>query len=127
MLDDQASLVLPAGTYGPGFLVLENFQVLRRYNASDLYAIFVGHLADLIAGSPAFERAWTKLPPFSNRDIEQTQQLLSNTKYYSDTVDGRLGSVTRRAIGQYQKAHNMRIDCWPSRALLDRLQRSDKR
>src|SRR5258705_5452381 len=56
MLDDQASLVLPAGTYGPGFLVLENFQVLRRYNSSDLYAIFVGHLADLIAGSPAFER-----------------------------------------------------------------------
>jgi hypothetical protein len=29
-------------------------------------------LADLIAGSPAFERAWTKLPPFSNRNIEQT-------------------------------------------------------
>jgi hypothetical protein len=103
MLDDQASLVLPAGTYGPGFLVLENFQVFRRYNASDLYAIFVGHLADLIAGSPAFEKAWTKLPRFSNRDIEQTQKLLSNQKYYSDTVDGRLGSVTRRAIGQYQK------------------------
>ena len=127
MLDDQASLVLPAGTYGPGFLVLENFQVLRRYNSSDLYAIFVGHLADLIAGSPAFERVWSKLPPFSSRDIEETQKLLSNKKYYSDTVDGRLGSVTRRAIGQYQKATNMRIDCWPSRALLDQLQRSDKR
>jgi hypothetical protein len=126
-LDDQASLVLPAGTYGPGFLVLENFQVLRRYNASDLYAIFVGHLADLIAGGPAFERAWTKLPPFSNRDIEETQKLLCNQKYYSDPVDGRLGSVTRRAIGQYQKAINMRIDCWPSKALLEQLQRSDRR
>src|SRR5258708_6964898 len=40
MLDDQASLVLPAGTYGPGFLVLDYFRVFRRYNASDLYAIF---------------------------------------------------------------------------------------
>jgi len=40
--DDQASLVLPAGTYGPGFLVLENFQVLRRYNSSDLTQFLLG-------------------------------------------------------------------------------------
>jgi hypothetical protein len=91
----------------------------------ELSAVRLGH--DQVAGSPAFERVWSKLPPFSSRDIEETQKLLSNKKYYSDTVDGRLGSVTRRAIGQYQKAINMRIDCWPSRALLDQLQRSDKR
>jgi lytic murein transglycosylase len=127
MLDDQAFLVLPAGAYGPGFLVLENFQVLRRYNASDLYAIFVGHLADLIAGGAAFEKVWTKLPPLSGRDIELTQKLLGNKKYYSDAVDGRLGSATRRAIGQYERAFNMRIDCWPSRALLDQMQSAPRK
>jgi lytic murein transglycosylase len=126
MLEDHASLVLPAGSYGPGFMALENFQVLRRYNASDLYALFVGHLADLIAGGPAFEIAWTKLPRLSGRDVEEIQQLLSSKKYYQDTIDGRLGSVTRRAIGQYEKAANMRVDCWPSKILLDQLRRSDK-
>jgi lytic murein transglycosylase len=126
MLNDEASLVLPAGSYGPGFLALENFQVLRRYNASDLYAIFVGHLADLIAGGPAFETAWTKLSPFSGRDVEEIQKLLSSRKYYHDTIDGRLGSVTRRAIGEYEKTANVRVDCWPSRILLDQLRRSDK-
>jgi lytic murein transglycosylase len=126
MLDDPGSLILPAGGYGPGFLVFENFQVFRRYNASDLYALFVGHLADLIDGSPPFERAWAKLLPFYGRDIEEIQRLLSSKKYYDDTIDGRLGSVTRRAIGQYQKATNMQIDCWPSKPLLDQLRRSDK-
>jgi Membrane-bound lytic murein transglycosylase B len=52
MLDDQAWLLLPAGAYGPGFLALENFQALRQYNASDLYVLFVGNLADRIAGGP---------------------------------------------------------------------------
>ena len=126
MLNDEASLVLPAGSYGPGFLALENFQVLRRYNASDLYALFVGHLADLIAGAPPFEIAWTKLSPLNGRDIEETQKLLSSKKYYHDTVDGRLGSATRRSIGEYQKAAELRVDCWPSKSLLDQLRHSDR-
>ena len=126
MLGDEASLVLPAGSYGPGFLALENFQVLRRYNASDLYALFVGHLADLIAGAPPFEIAWTKLSPLNGRDIEETQKLLSSKKYYHDTVDGRLGSATRRSIGEYQKAAELRVDCWPSKSLLDQLRHSDR-
>jgi lytic murein transglycosylase len=126
MLGDEASLVLPGGSYGPGFLALENFQVLRRYNASDLYALFVGHLADLIAGAPAFEIAWTKLSPLNGRDIEEIQRLLSSRKYYHDTIDGRLGSATRGAIGEYQKAADLRVDCWPSKNLLDQLRHSDK-
>jgi lytic murein transglycosylase len=126
MLNDEASLVLPAGSYGPGFLALENFQVLRRYNASDLYALFVGHLADLIAGAPPFEIAWAKLSPLNGRDIEEIQKLLSSKKYYHDTVDGRLGSATRRSIGEYQKAAELRVDCWPSKSLLDQLRHSDR-
>jgi lytic murein transglycosylase len=125
MRNDEASLVLPAGSYGPGFLALENFQVLRRYNASDLYAIFVGHLADLIAGGAAFETPWTRLSPVSGRDVEEIQKLLGGKKYYHDAIDGRLGSITRRAIGDYEAAAGMRVDCWPSKILLDRL-RSDK-
>jgi lytic murein transglycosylase len=121
MLDEPGSLVMPAGIYGPAFLALENFQALRRYNASDLYAIFVGHLADIIDGGRDFERQWTKMSPYYGRDIEAIQKLLSSKKYYSDKIDGRLGSATRRAIGLYQQATNVPIDCWPSKALIEQL------
>src|SRR5580765_7841923 len=120
MLDDQACL-LPAGAYGPGFLALENFQALRQYNASDLYALFVGNLADRIAGGPVFERPWAKLQQFSSRDVEEIQTLLSKKKFYLDPVDGRPGSLTRRAIGLYQRAAGIPFDCWPSKIVLDHL------
>jgi hypothetical protein len=124
-LADQAWLLLPAGTYGPGFLALENFQALRQYNASDLYVLFVGNLADRIAGGPAFERPWTKLPQFSSRDVEKIQTLLSKKKFYLYPVDGRPGSLTRRALGLYQSAAGIPIDCWPSKSVLDHLRSSN--
>ena len=47
----------PAGTYGPQFLASENFKVIRLYNTSDLYALFVGHLSDRIRGGGDFVHA----------------------------------------------------------------------
>ena len=125
MLNDRGWLLLPAGAYGPGFLALENFQALRQYNASDLYVLFVGNLADRIAGGPAFEMPWAKLQQFSSRDVEELQTLLNKKKFYLDPVDGRLGSVTRRAIGLYQSAAGVPIDCWPSKNVLDHLRSSN--
>ena len=37
-------MLVPAGTYGPEFLVTPNFYVLKEYNNSDLYALFIGNL-----------------------------------------------------------------------------------
>ena len=51
----EASLLLPEGTYGPAFLTPKNYYVLKDYNFSDLYVLFVGHLSDRIAGGRAFE------------------------------------------------------------------------
>lgn len=48
-LGDWTFLVLPAGMKGPAFLATTNFSVLKLYNNSDVYAIFVGHVADMIA------------------------------------------------------------------------------
>ncbi len=45
--------MMPSGAYGPAFLATENFKVIRLYNTSDLYALFVGDLADRIAGAAA--------------------------------------------------------------------------
>ena len=59
-LADSAFVVLPAGLKGPAFLATNNFAVLKLYNNSDVYAIFVGHVADMIAaGAPAkFVGTW---------------------------------------------------------------------
>lgn len=125
MRNDQAWLLLPAGTYGPGFLALDNFQALRQYNASDLYVLFVGNLADRIAGGLPFEKPWARLPQFANRDVEEIQALLSKKKFYFDPIDGRPGSYTRRAVGLYQRAAGIPIDCWPSKIVLEHLRNSN--
>jgi membrane-bound lytic murein transglycosylase B len=44
----QAELFLPAGSYGPAFLLFENFGTIKRYNNADSYALAVGS-----AGGPA--------------------------------------------------------------------------
>ena len=56
-LADEASLLLPEGTYGPAFLTPKNYYVIKDYNFSDLYVLFVGHLSDRIAGGRAVRDA----------------------------------------------------------------------
>ncbi|MGY8668826.1 lytic murein transglycosylase, partial [Bradyrhizobium sp. UFLA05-109] len=84
MLQEQAQLLMPAGVYGPAFLVFANFQAIRSYNQSDVYALFVGHLADLIAGGAPFEKPWAKLRPLRNSEVAAIQMQLSKSGYYSD-------------------------------------------
>ena len=36
----------PEGIYGPAFLTTKNYFVIKEYNFSDLYVLFVGHLSD---------------------------------------------------------------------------------
>jgi peptidoglycan hydrolase-like protein with peptidoglycan-binding domain len=50
---------------------------------------------------------------------------LSKKKFYLDPIDGRPGSLTRRAIGLYQSAAGIPIDCWPSKKVLDHLRSSN--
>ena len=54
----QGILFFPAGSNGPGFIVTENYAVLKEYNNSDAYAIAVGHLADRMQGGAPFKTAW---------------------------------------------------------------------
>ncbi|MBO0758687.1 MAG: lytic murein transglycosylase, partial [Bradyrhizobiaceae bacterium] len=42
---DRAYLLAPAGVRGPSFLMLQNFQVIMRYNPAEAYALAIGHLA----------------------------------------------------------------------------------
>ena len=44
----EASLLLPDGPTGAAYLAYANFEAIRRYNPSDLYALAVGELGRLI-------------------------------------------------------------------------------
>jgi hypothetical protein len=118
----EASLLLPAGPHGPAFLVTKNYFALKDYNYSDLYVLFVGHLADRIAGAPAFEQPWGKVAQLPAAALERMQRELTRRGFYADKIDGKAGMLTRAALGAYQKANGLKLDCWPSQAVLDHMQ-----
>jgi lytic murein transglycosylase len=118
-----ASLLLPEGTYGPGFLTPKNYYVIKEYNYSDLYVLFVGHLADLIGGGKPFEHAWSKNKQLRTREVEAMQQRLTALGLYHDKIDGKAGMLTRAALGIYQKKNGLKVDCWPTAAVLDHMTR----
>ncbi len=123
----SAYMMSPAGGYGPSFLVLENYKVIRRYNMSDLYAVFVGNLADRISGGGDFVTPWGGTGPQKTRNIEEIQERLKALGYDVEKIDGKVGSNTRKVIGQYERANNLKVDCWPSDTVLDHMRRSAAR
>jgi lytic murein transglycosylase len=119
-----AYLMSPGGTYGPQFLVTENFKVLRAYNTSDLYALYVGHLSDRIAGGGTFLTPWAQIRQLDSAGILEVQTRLNGQGYAIAKLDGRIGSETRLKIGLYQRAAGLSVDCWPSAGLLSAMRRS---
>jgi lytic murein transglycosylase len=120
-LAEEASLFLPAGLNGPAFLTLNNFYVFKGYNFADLYALFVGNLSDRIAGGRTFATPWGKIEQARSDHIETIQRHLAEAGFYRDKIDGKAGMKTRAALGAWQKANGVTLDCWPSRALAERM------
>lgn len=111
----NVSLLLPAGRYGPAFLVTKNFYVLKEYNESDLYALYVGHLADRISANKPFVTKWQNVPTYTRGHMKKVQKKMVKLGYnIGDTVDGLVGFRTRTATGQFQLKHKLPQDCWPS-------------
>ena len=117
----DASLLMPAGPYGPTFLTPANYFALKEYNFSDLYVLFVGHLADRIAGAKAFEKPWEKVEQLTSASLERMQRELTRRGLYQDKIDGKAGMLTRAALGSYQKANGLAVDCWPAQSTIDHM------
>lgn len=115
---EVAFLFTPGGGMGPAFLILENFMVIKRYNPSDLYALFVGHLADRIAGGGTFATPWRNIRQLRTAAIKEIQARLKSNGYAINKVDGKIGANTRSQIGRYQTRHRLTVDCWPGEKLL---------
>jgi len=121
-LKNEASLLLPEGTYGPGFLTPKNYFVIKEYNFSDLYVLFVGHLSDRMTDSRPFEKPWSKNAQLRTEQVEAMQKTLTERGLYRDKLDGKAGMLTRAALGEYQKANGLKLDCWPTAAVLSHMQ-----
>jgi lytic murein transglycosylase len=122
-LSYEASLLQPEGSYGPSFLTLKNYYVLKDYNYSDLYVLFVGHLSDRIGGGRPFETPWSKNAQLKTTDVEAMQKRLTALGLYKDKIDGKAGMLTRAALGAYQKKNGLKVDCWPTAAVLEHMRR----
>jgi lytic murein transglycosylase len=123
---ETASLLQPAGPYGPSFLATKNYFAIKEYNFSDLYVLFVGHLSDRITDPRPFETPWTNIVQLPTADLDRMQQLLTARGYYHDKIDGKAGMLTRAALGEYQKRNGLKLDCWPSAAVLRQMEASGR-
>ncbi|KNY17344.1 MULTISPECIES: lytic murein transglycosylase [unclassified Shinella] len=120
---DRAELKLPANG-GPGFLMTKNFFVIKRYNASDSYAMGVGMLADQLAGYSGVKQRWPR--PEGTLDITEKFELQTRLKelgYYDGEVDGNFGSGSKAAIQAFQNRMGLSADGEPSLQVLKALRR----
>ena len=122
--DEPAYVLLPEGTFGPVFLLSNNFLVIKKYNFADLYALFVGNLSDRIEGKGKIEKPWVKAKFVRTWQIVEMQERLAKLGFYSDKIDGKVGAFTRNAIGKYQNSTGLKADCWPSDRLLKHMRKT---
>ena len=115
-------MLVPAGTHGPEFIVTPNFYVLKEYNNSDLYALFLGNLADRIAyGSGPFRGVWGDVGRMLRSDVLAMQKALVAKGYDVGKVDGLPGFKTRRSLGDWQAKAGLAATCYPDASLKAKL------
>ena len=118
-LSKEGFLLMPAGRHGPAFIVTPNFYVLKEYNESDLYALFIGHGADRIAaGDKRFAGDWGAVGGLMRSDVADLQRALEGQGYDVGGADGLPGFKTRRSIGAWQEKNGQAATCFPDKELV---------
>jgi lytic murein transglycosylase len=119
---DRAYLLVPAGSQGPGFLMLHNFRVIMKYNPAEAYALAIGHLADRLRGGEAFAQPWPRQEPvLSLAERREMQELLQQKGFNVGTPNGQVGAKTRAAVRDYQASIGLIPDGFPTATILARL------
>lgn len=114
-----AAILLPAGTRGAAFMVFDNFNVIKRYNNADAYAIGVGHLADRIAGGPPIQAEWPRgYKPLNFDQRKELQTRLKRKGLGVEKIDGIVGPNTIAAIRAFQQSVGVTPDGYPSQNVL---------
>lgn len=118
---EQGFLLMPAGRFGPAYIVTPNFYVLKAYNESDLYALFIGHLADRFGENRPFAADWQALGGFDRGDVRAMQRRLETEGHDVGGADGLVGFRTRVAVGRWQASAGLPVTCFPDADLVRRL------
>ena len=116
----QGGVVLPMGRKGPAFIAYDNYDVYLEWNQSFVYTLTAAHLADRLAGSPAYDPR-NPDPALAVDDMKALQTLLQARGYDVGKIDGVLGSGTREAVRQEQMRLGLPVDGWPTGELLAKL------
>src|SRR5246127_1738648 len=94
--DARAHLLLPAGVRGPGFLMLNNFRVIMKYNPAEAYALAIGHLADRMRGGGPIVQPWPRDERVLTRaEVYELQQRLGAHGFDAGAPNGRFGAKSR--------------------------------
>ncbi len=118
----NAILFFPSGAAGPAFLAGENFEVIKRYNNSDVFALAAGHLADRARGRPPFHAAWpTRDPQLSRAQRIALQKRLKELGHPVNDLEGRIDFDLRDEIRLEQAQHGMLPDGHPTAELLQKI------
>ena len=114
----EADLILPMGVSGPAFLVYPNFKRIMRWNKSELYALTVAFLADILSDNWQGIYAERDASKLRHDDVMLMQTKLAELGYYMGTIDGHLGPKTRQAILNYQRQNALPQDGYPSKQMI---------
>jgi membrane-bound lytic murein transglycosylase B len=119
---EKAYLLAPAGAEGPGFLMLQNFRVIMKYNPAEAYAMGIGHFADRLRGGAPFIQPWPRQErELSKAERLELQQLLAQRGFYRGTPDGQFGGETRNALRSFQASIGAPADGFASSDVLEKL------
>jgi lytic murein transglycosylase len=120
--EERAYLLVPAGAQGPGFLMLQNFRVIMKYNPAEAYALAIGHVADRLRGGEPFVQPWPRHERVLTREERyELQQRLAARGYDVGEPDGRLGGKTRSALRHFQSSVGEVPDGFASGTVLEQL------
>jgi lytic murein transglycosylase len=115
-------LFWPSGAQGPGFIVTENYDVLKEYNNSDAYAISVGHLADRLTGAAPIKAKWpTDDRPLPRESRVALQKKLASLGYKVNEFEGHVDFDLRDNIREEQKKFGMVPDGNPTPLFMQKL------
>ncbi len=118
----EARLFMPAGIKGPTFLVTDNFDVIKTYNASTSYALAVALLGDQATGGATLVANWPAADrPLAESEVRRLQASLKKMGYNVGEIDGMIGDGLRSAIRAYQERNGISPDGYADLALLKRI------
>jgi membrane-bound lytic murein transglycosylase B len=115
-------LFFPTGYPGPAFIVTANFDVIKDYNDSDVYALAIGHLADRMQGAGPIKAAWPKHATQLPRDDRiELQRRLAELGYDQNRFTAHIDFKMRDFVRAEQKKHGLVTDGHPNRVLLQKM------